>query len=131
MGSHLRVLVVDDDADNADTTAVMLRLWGHEAKVARDGKSALLAAAEHAPDVVLFDLAMPGMTGFELAKQLKAAVRPKTPLLVAISGYSGVPMHNKVLAAGAHLLLVKPVPPDTLKELLDRLPHDDDSNSPS
>lgn len=123
--SALRVLVVDDDGDNADSTAVLVRLWGHDAQVAKDGKTALMVAETFCPDVVLFDLAMPGMSGIELATKLRACLDQSPPLLVAITGYGDKNTRVGVLAAGAHLHLVKPVLPDDLKGMLDRMLHED------
>ena len=61
-----RVLVVDDNADSADSMAALLQLWGHDVQVACDGPTALAVAAERRPDVVLLDIGLPGMTGYNL-----------------------------------------------------------------
>src|SRR5262249_42358394 len=63
---RLRVLVVDDNVDAAESLALMLRLWGHEVRTVHDGPAALQAAAAQRPDVVLLDIGMPGMDGYEV-----------------------------------------------------------------
>src|SRR5258708_7691026 len=85
----LYVLVVEDNRDCADSTALLLRLAGHEAEVAPDGASALRAAAARQPDVVLLDLGLPDMTGWEVARRLKALAGRKGPFIVAVTGWSG------------------------------------------
>src|SRR5438477_916109 len=67
----LRVLVVDDYPDNTESMAMLLRLFGHEVATALGGSAALQAARASQPDVVLLDISMPGMTGYEVAKQLR------------------------------------------------------------
>ncbi len=79
----LRVLVVDDVADAADTLALLVDLWGHEARVARDGPAALTAAAGFRPHVVLLDVMMPGMSGGEVASHLRRQPGLEPPVLVA------------------------------------------------
>src|SRR5262245_39630515 len=81
----LRVLVADDCRDTAETFAILATAWGHEAEVAYDGASALARAEALRPDVVLLDIDMPGLTGPEVARQLRAAGGPP-PWLVAVTG---------------------------------------------
>src|SRR5437773_9889506 len=85
----LRVLVVEDDADTADSMAMLLRYWGFESLAVVTASAGLEVALTGFPDVVLLDLALPGMDGFEFAKRLRQQPRPesKTPFLVAVSGY--------------------------------------------
>jgi CheY-like chemotaxis protein len=71
---HLLVLVVDDSRDSAESLALLVRLWGHEAVVTYDGPSALEAARARTPDVVLLDIAMPQMDGYQLARRLRQLV---------------------------------------------------------
>jgi CheY-like chemotaxis protein len=84
---HRRVLVVDDNKDAAETLAQLVEMLGHEADVAYDGPSAVAKARVHAPDVILCDIGLPGIDGYEVARQLRdgggADVR-----LVAVSGYA-------------------------------------------
>src|SRR5262249_52090493 len=66
-----RVLVVDDSVDIVESTAFVLRLWGHEVRMAQDGMAALAVAGEFKPEVVLLDIGLPGITGWEVAKRLR------------------------------------------------------------
>jgi len=109
--NRLRVLIVEDCADAASSTAVLLGLWGHEPRVARDGKAALAEAADFRPDVVLLDLGLPDMDGAEVAKRLKAA---GAPFIVAITGY------NRAPSPDIDVQFLKPVDPRRLEGFLDR-----------
>src|SRR5438128_1198646 len=83
----LRILIVEDDADTADSMAILLRLYTYDVLVASDGATALRTALEKQPDVVLLDIGLPKLDGWELAKQLRSTLTGKRPLLIAISGY--------------------------------------------
>jgi CheY-like chemotaxis protein len=116
----LRVLVVEDDADAADTMAVFLRHHGHDVVVAPDGPTALRIAADHPPDVALLDIGLPGMDGCEVARRLRERAVGKVPLLVAVTGYGQEADRRRSLEAGIHLHLLKPVDPERLKKLIER-----------
>jgi two-component system CheB/CheR fusion protein len=114
-----RILVVDDNIDNADSLARLLRLYGHTVQVAYEGVSALSTAESFGPEVVLLDLGLPGLDGFEVARQLSArAVNPKA-LLIAISGYGQESDLRRSREAGFAHHLVKPVDLGLLTEALD------------
>ena len=117
---HLRVLVVDDNSDTVETTELLLRLWGHDVAVARNGPSALSAAAEHKPDVVLLDLAMPGMDGFKVADAIRKIVVP-CPHFIAVSGCGRPEDVARCLNEGFHCHCLKPVEPDRLQSMLRQL----------
>ncbi len=68
-GRRLRVLVVDDNPDSADSVAMLLEVWGHESRVVYDGETALAVAQEFGPDCMLLDIRMPRMSGYELAER--------------------------------------------------------------
>jgi CheY-like chemotaxis protein len=119
-GYRLRVLVVEDHEDTATSTALVLRLYGHDVQVASDGRMALQLMDAHAPDVVLLDLGLPKMDGWEVAKQIRTQATYKRPLLVAVSGYGGEADRLRSTEAGIDLHLVKPIDPDHLKDLLAR-----------
>lgn len=127
----LRVLVVDDNADTVETMAVLIRLWGHDVQTALSGNTALGIAVSFCPEVVFFDIAMAGMSGLDLAKKLRARVSKKPPLLVAISGFGDKNTRVETLAVGAHMHLVKPVSPDDLKGVLDRVLDEDVADDPA
>ena len=83
---RVRVLVIDDSQDMCDSTALLLKLWGHEASVATDGPAGLDAVAAFKPHVILLDISMPGMDGYEVARRLRQDTRPARPLLVSMLG---------------------------------------------
>ena len=115
----LRVLVVDDNPDVADTLGLLVRGWGHEALVAYDGARALGLAMAHPPDVVLLDVVLPDLDGHELARRLRGDQRTRQALLVALSGLADEEDRQRCLEAGCDLHLVKPVDLAQLKALLD------------
>ncbi|MDB5971970.1 MAG: response regulator [Hydrocarboniphaga sp.] len=112
-----RVLIADDNADAAASLALMLRLQGHEVQIAGDGVEALELAGRQHPDVVLLDLGMPRMDGYETASRLRAAPWGRELLLVALTGWSQGETSQRPLADfDAHR--VKPIAPEDLAALL-------------
>jgi len=117
----LRLLVVDDHHDSADSLALLLNLWGHRPQVAYDGRTALRFARENPPDAVLLDLGLPGRDGCGLAEDLRRQDGwPGVPL-IAVTGFADAVHREKARAAGFNHFLVKPVDPDTLREILGEL----------
>jgi len=117
---RLRVLIVEDDADTADSMAILLRLYTYDVQVASDGATALRTALEEQPDVVLLDIGLPKLDGWEFAKQLRSQTTGKRPLLIAISGYGMQSDQKRSQEAGIDLHLVKPVEPEMLQQVLQR-----------
>ena len=115
----LSILLVEDHADTAASMELLLRLAGHEVRVARDGPSALRAAEAERHDVVLLDIGLPGMNGYEVAKRLTEA---QSPFLVAITGYGREVDQLRAREAGFDLHLLKPADPEGLLRLLRCLP---------
>lgn len=115
----MRVLVVDDSKDTADSFALLLQLQGVEVRVCYDGPSVLAAAQEFAPRVVALDLGLPGQDGWEVAKQLKALAR--APFVLAVSGHARDEDRKKSAAAHIDLHLAKPADPQFIVTLLQRL----------
>ena len=115
-----RVLVVEDDADTASTCELLLQLQGLEVRTAPDGPKALVAAQAFQPEVVLLDIGMPGMDGWEVARRLQAKSTGKPPFLIAITGYGREEDRRKSEEAGIALHLLKPVNPRMLVGLLER-----------
>ena len=112
-----RVLVVDDSVDSAETLGELLRIWGHDVRLAHDGPAAVAAASEYRPDVILLDIGLPGMDGFEVARRLKEdGIGAR--MLVALTGYGEQADRQRTQQAGFSHHLVKPVDPDTLRKLL-------------
>ncbi len=114
-GNPLRVLVVDDNRDAADSLALLLRLLGHQAVAVYDGPAALESARAVPPDVAMLDLGMPGMTGYDLATQLRALPGLEKVTLVAVSGYAGEADRQRAGGAGFSHYLLKPTPVSDLR----------------
>lgn len=119
---RFRVLIVDDNSDAADSQAMLLRLIGHEVWTAYDGPHALLKAQEHRPDVVLLDLGMPGMDGFEAVRQLRGIPEISGALLVAQTGWGQPEVREKTARAGFDAHITKPADLATLTKLLESVP---------
>jgi two-component system, OmpR family, response regulator len=116
-GGRLRVLLVEGHADTAGSLAELFRLEGHQVRVAPDCPAALREAAAEVPDVVLLDLDMPGLDGWELARRLKGQAGGKPPLTIAVGGWGW--QHSR--EAGIDLHLLKPADPEYLCHLLRQL----------
>ena len=122
-GSHdamkpARILVVNDNVDTARSMATLLGLMGHEVTTARSGPEAIDAARAHPPEVVLLDIGLPGMDGFEVARRLREAAHSKNAMIVAVSGYSQEPDLRRSREAGFDHHLVKPIDFDALRSFL-------------
>lgn len=107
-GPSLRVLVVDDNVDTAQSVGMLLRATGHDVREAHDGPPALEAALEYKPDVVLLDIGLPGMNGYEVAKRLRQQPGLGNVVLVAMTGYGQESDRRHSLEAGFDHHLVKP-----------------------
>jgi CheY-like chemotaxis protein len=118
MERPLRVLVVDDCADTRDSLRILLRLWGHDTAEAADGPAALELAAAFRPAAALLDLAMPGMSGYEVAVRLRRLPGLEHVLLVAATGFGQARDLAASRAAGFDHHLVKPFDPAELERLL-------------
>jgi two-component system CheB/CheR fusion protein len=116
--SAVKVLIVDDNEDAAESLAALLELSGYEVRTAFDGRAALVAAGEFRPDAVLLDIGMPGMNGYEVAAHLRADERTRDVVLVALTGWSHEEELRKTAEAGFDHHLVKPVEPGKLHALL-------------
>jgi CheY-like chemotaxis protein len=117
---RLFILAVEDDPDTARNLAFLLRRQGHAVSIAPDGPAALRSAHVHQPDVVLLDIGLPGMSGYEVARHLYHHPGAKRPLLIAITGRGGEHDRQQSEAAGIDLHLVKPVDPGQLNQVLRR-----------
>ena len=114
-----RVLIVDDNRDAAESLAMLVEVLGAEAHVCFDGPSALRAFDDHAPHLVLLDLTMPGMSGFEVVRRLRERGAHDHARLVALSGRAEDDYRRQSLEAGFDAHLVKPVVFEELTALLD------------
>ena len=116
----LSVLIVEDDADYAESLAIRLRRAGHEVQIAYGGQAALRMAFDAPPDVALVDLAIPGMDGCAVAQSLRDQCRERRPLLVAMSSQDRDFDRKQSLGAGFDMHLAKPADPHDLLALLAR-----------
>jgi signal transduction histidine kinase/DNA-binding response OmpR family regulator len=114
----LRVLVVDDNRDAAETLAALLDLMGHAAPVANDGPQALRLMAEIRPHVVFLDLGMPGMSGYEVAARIRREPRYAGVKLVALTGWGGPQDRERTASAGFDAHLTKPAALDAIEAVL-------------
>ena len=113
-----RVLVVDDNLDAAEGLAMLLSLRGHQVATAYDGPTAIEQARKLAPDVVLLDIGLPRLDGFEVARRLREEHPGKPMLLVALTGYGHERDRVRAREAGFDHHLLKPVRLEMLEELL-------------
>jgi CheY-like chemotaxis protein len=114
----LRVLIVDDHRATADTLSMLAGKWGHEVRRAYDGVTGLSLASACRPDVLLLDMLMHDMSGFELARQVRRQDRLKACFIIAITGRTDAPHRRKCYEAGVDLVLIKPVAPANMQTLL-------------
>ncbi len=116
--SACRVLVVDDNTDAAETVAMFLQIEGHVVQTAHDGQQALTSAATFHPDVVVLDIGLPVIDGYELARRLRCMPPTRDALLVALTGYGQKGDRQQAVDAGFDAHLVKPADPRHLAEMI-------------
>jgi len=113
--STLRILVVDDNRDGADSMALMLRLMGYDVRAVYDGMEAVEAARDYRPDCVLSDISMPGMNGYRLAERFRQDESFRAITLIAITAHADA---GRATAAGFDHHFIKPADPDKLEAIL-------------
>jgi two-component system CheB/CheR fusion protein len=117
-GGRLRVLVVEDEPAVEEMLVILLGLWGHTVQAVHDGPAALAATQTMRPEVVLCDIGLPGMNGYQLARQLRQQEGLNKPVLVAITGYGQEQDRRRAQEAGFAHHMTKPVDPAALEKLL-------------
>lgn len=117
-----RVLVVDDNRDAAASLAMILKMMGHEVRTANDGVTAVAEAAEYRPRLVLMDLGMPKVDGYEAARRMRAQPWGAELFLVALTGWGSEEDRQRTKDGGFDSHLVKPVDLDDLKRLIAEMP---------
>jgi PAS domain S-box-containing protein len=125
-----RVLIVDDNADAADTLASLVRTLGGEARTAADGPSGIECASEFTPDVILLDIGMPGMDGYEACRRIRQERFGRRAFIVAITGWGQDGDKRRAAEAGFDAHLTKPADPVVLERLLAEAPATDESAPP-
>jgi CheY-like chemotaxis protein len=113
-----RILVVDDNRDSANILSSLIRLYGYETKAVYGGAQAVEEAAAFGPDMVLLDLGMPGLDGYETVRRLRAQQHGKRLVIVAITGWTSAEHKRKAYEAGFDLHVGKPLEPAQIAEIL-------------
>lgn len=117
----MRILIADDHRDSANSMAMLMRLGGHEVVVAYDGEEALRSAEEFQPEVVLLDIGMPRLDGYEVARRLRARTRDRHLVLIATTGWGQEENRRRSAENGFDAHLVKPVDHEALLAVLGQL----------
>jgi PAS domain S-box-containing protein len=117
-GRRARVLVVEDNREVAESIAQLVELLGHDVEVAHDGPAALAKAHARPPDVVLCDIGLPGMSGFDVARAFRSDPALRRARLVAVSGYALPEDRKEAVEAGFERHVAKPADPDEIERLL-------------
>jgi len=117
-----RVLIADDNRDAAHSLAILLRREGHEVTVVHDGRAAMAAFEAHRPEVVLLDIGMPKLDGYEVARQMRALQQDHALTLIAITGWGQKGDKDRALAAGFDHHFTKPIHPDEIERVLQAEP---------
>ncbi len=116
-----RILIADDNEDSVMTLAMLFEMAGDETQSAQDGIGAIAAAEAFRPEIALLDIGMPGLSGYEVARRIRACPWGKAMVLVALTGWGQAEDRQKAKAAGFNAHMVKPVDHDMLLKLLDDL----------
>jgi CheY-like chemotaxis protein len=115
-----RVLVVDDYPDSTASTSMLLALLGYDCRTANSGREALEQAAEFAPNIVLLDIGLPDISGYEVARQLRARQGDRPLYLAAVTGWGQPEARARAFEAGFDQHVLKPATAATLKQILQR-----------
>jgi PAS domain S-box-containing protein len=117
----VRVLLVEDNVDAVETLSELLRMWGHEVEAVLRGKEAIEVCPTFRPDVILLDIGLPEMDGYEVARRLRASGGAEGAVIVALTGYGQPQDRARSREAGFDQHLTKPIDPDTLRAMLQQL----------
>ena len=127
---RFRILVVDDNHDSALSLAMVLGMMGHETRTAHDGETALATAESFNPQVVLLDIGLPKMNGYEVAQRIRESSWGKTMFLIAVTGWGQAEDRARSAEVGLNLHMVKPVEPTALQAVLADLHRNPTGNAP-
>jgi two-component system CheB/CheR fusion protein len=116
-----RILVVEDNDDIAESLGTFLAMDGHTVSIANDGAIALEMLRTFKPGIVLLDIGLPGIDGYQVARRMRAETTREKLIIVAMSGYGEERHRRQSIEAGCDDHLVKPVQPDSLRTFLNRI----------
>jgi CheY-like chemotaxis protein/two-component sensor histidine kinase len=116
--SSLRIFIIDDNRDAADSLAMLLRLMGNDTRTAYDGQEGVDVASEFRPDVMLLDIGLPRLNGYEACRRIREQSWGKEVILIALTGWGQEEDRRRSLEAGFNIHMVKPVDPQELLQLL-------------
>jgi DNA-binding response OmpR family regulator len=115
---RFKILVVDDNHDSALSMAMMLSIMGHDTRTAHDGEAAVSTAEAFLPDVVLLDIGLPKLNGYEVAQRIREQAWGSSMFLIAVTGWGQDEDRQRSTEVGLNLHMVKPVEPAALEKLL-------------
>lgn len=118
MKSTLRILIVDDNRDSADSLGMMLKMMGNDTRTAYDGEEAVAVTAEFRPDVILLDIGLPKLNGYEACRRIRAREGGERVVVIAQTGWGQDEDRQRTHDAGFDHHMVKPVDPTALMTLL-------------
>lgn len=119
---RFKILVVDDNHDSALSMSMMLSILGHDTRTAHDGETAVSTAEAFLPDVVLLDIGLPKLNGYEVAQRLREQAWGQSMFLIAVTGWGQDEDRQRSSEVGLNVHMVKPVEPAALEKLLATLP---------
>ena len=122
---RFRILVVDDNHDSALSLAMMLSIMGHDTRTAHDGESAVATAESFLPEVILLDIGLPKLNGYEVAQRIREQEWGKSMFLIAVTGWGQEEDRQRSSEVGLNVHMVKPVEPAALERLLAELHSED------
>ena len=117
---HCRVLIIDDNVDIRESVAAVITLLGHDVVTAIDGEAGMLSGRDFQPDLVLMDVGLPGMSGYDVATLMRAESWGQRAVLAAMTGWAQESDRKRAEAAGFDVHVPKPVELRTLRELIAR-----------
>jgi CheY-like chemotaxis protein len=116
-----KILVADDDQDSAESLAMLLQMMGHEVRSALNGLEAVAVAAAFEPDLIVLDIGMPGLDGYEVCRRIRQQPWAHTVVIAALTGWTRDEDRHRSQEAGFNHYLVKPVDPQALADLVGRI----------
>ena len=119
--SGRKILVADDDQDSAESLAMLFQLMGHEVRAAQNGVTAVDLAEEFRPDLIVLDIGMPGMDGYEVCRRIRQHDWGQAIVIAALTGWTRDEDRDRSAEAGFNHYLVKPVDPKALDDLIARV----------